>query len=209
MTFLPSRSYASSPKLGLPRLYSVGRINRVRGDSLRGVSPYGPIGFRPAVLTIKVVDDTLASFDGKSFQLGFPLGTSYSAFAQQGFTFDDDTNPPTTGSTIKIGTLTTEAQIAEQIALAINLTVTSRPHAFHAVQSGALVTVYSNAGSRGNNGANVFTGFEDLLVVNGLDDFTLQPLFHGGADLDIPARWGQNYAFLPSNADTPIVEAIS
>lgn len=221
--WLPSYKYPFPPRgrtsnaggYGLPWMYSVNQYNARRqgplgsGAGPTAISPYGSVaGAIAAHLDIKVLSDTVADYDGFGFLLDYPLDTAPNATAQQGWTFDDDAAPPSTGTTIKLQGLTTVFQIATQIALAINLATTTRANVFHAVvltSDPSIVRVFSRPGGmRANLLATVPDDFNDVLQFNDVTDFAADtPYFFGGTDFSIPARIGPRFAFLPTVSGPP------
>jgi hypothetical protein len=165
-----------------------------------------------ARLHIEVTDATPGLFDGFAFLLDYPLETG--GVGTQGYTFDDDAAPPTTDGTIKIQGLGTEAAIAAQIILGVNLQTLSTPSAgFRAyadpLNTSALYIEQNHAGPFGNQAAFFGAEFNGILKVNStpMEAEITEYLFEGGSDF-LPGIIGPRRVLFPRNSVyVPPVEA--
>lgn len=150
---------------------------------------------RQARCEMTVISSVLADFDGKSFLIPKP------PFDNTIRTFDDDTAPPSTISSINIMGLTTAAQIAEQIEASLLLGA----NPFVVQRSGASLKIFQPLGGDSGNTIITLTGdFTGELDINGITVFAgVSVYMFGGASFDVPCAVGPVRAFGQSTADTP------
>ncbi len=169
--------------IGKPAGYSCYHLPYPNRSLASGSAPQDPAG-APSKFKLEVLSVTLADFDGKAIIVNL---LTLSGISTKTLTFDDDTAPPSTASSINIMGLTTVAQIAAQIQLAFELAGFRSYIGFNNT-----VWVYQSLGGTDGNQTIEFTGdLSGEIEINGISDFIGFNVFmYGGTSINVPVLWG-------------------